>query len=183
MISSMHNDFEGGEQHNKGMAFLLWLPCLFFVCGIHRFYLGRPLSGLLYLFTLGLGGVGQIVDLLLLPGMVEEANAKQAAFQALAEKRMLRAAAAHGLLALPAAPASVLVEADSPEKFRVKLVRAAGQYGGKLSVTQGVMATGKTFGEVEQALDDMVRSGYVDVTNDDHTGVVVYNFGQLQANS
>jgi len=181
----MQNDLEGGQPHSKGMAFLLWLPCLFFVCGIHRFYLGRPLSGLLYLFTLGLGGVGQLVDLLLLPGMVEEANTKQAAFQALAEKRALRAAAAHAQLALPPASAAVgaLVEVDTPEKFRVKLVHAASQYGGKLSVTQGVLATGKTFEEVEQALDAMVKSGYVDVTNDDNTGVVVYNFGQLQAHS
>ena len=57
------------------------------------------------------------------------------------------------------------------------------QKNGKLSVTQGVMATGKTFEEVEHALDEMVRSGYVDVTNDENTGIVVYNFGQLQADS
>ena len=63
----------------------------------------------------------------------------------------------------------------------IKLVQAAAQYGGKLSVTQGVMATGKSFEEVERALDEMVKSGYVDVTNDENTGVVVYNFGQLEA--
>lgn len=180
MLSSMQNDLEGGQQHSKGMAFLLWLPCLFFVCGIHRFYLGRPLSGLLYLLTFGLFGVGQLVDLLLLPGLVEEANTRHAALQALEEKRALRAAGMRPHLALPP---GVMPEADTPEKFRVKLVQAAAQYGGKLSVTQGVMATGKTFEEVERALDDMVKSGYVDVTNDDSTGVVVYNFGQLQPSS
>jgi TM2 domain-containing membrane protein YozV len=180
MIPPMQNDIEGGQQHSKGMAFLLWLPCLFFVCGIHRFYLGKPLSGLVYLLTFGLFGVGQLVDLLLLPGLVDEANTKNAALQALAEKRALRAGAP---LALPPGPGMVLEQPDSPEKFRVKLVQAAAQYGGKLSVTQGVMATGKSFEEVEHTLDSMVRSGYVDVTNDDATGVVVYNFGQLQAGS
>jgi TM2 domain-containing membrane protein YozV len=179
----MHNDLEGGQPHSKGMAFLLWLTWLFGVCGLHRFYLGRPLSGFLYLCTFGFLGIGQVVDLFLMQGMVEEANTKHQALQALAEKRALRALGYRSHLALLSAPAAALVEADSPEKFRVKLVQAAARYNGKLSVTQGVMATGKTFEEVEQALDEMVRSGYVDVTNDENTGVVVYNFGQLQANS
>jgi TM2 domain-containing membrane protein YozV len=179
MIRPMQNDLEAGQQHSKGLSFLLWLSCLFGICGIQRFYLGRPVSGVLYLFTFGLLGIGQLVDLFLLPGMVDEANTKHAAFQALAEKKALKAAGVHPQLALP--PAGGLIEVDTPEKFRVKLVQAAAQYGGKLSVTQGVMATGKTFEEVETALDGMVRSGYVDVTNDDNTGVVVYNFGQLQA--
>lgn len=180
MLSPMQNDLESGQSHSKGMSFLLWLACLFGVCGIHRFYLGRPGSGILYLLTFGLFGVGQLVDLFLLPGMVDEANTKTAAFQALAEKRML-SGFQPAPLALP--PMRGLVEADSPEKLRIKLVQAAAQYGGKLSVTQGVMATGKSFEDIERALDDMVRSGYVDVTNDENTGVVVYNFGQLQADS
>jgi TM2 domain-containing membrane protein YozV len=164
------------------MSFLLWLACLFGVCGIHRFYLGKPGSGILYLLTFGLFGVGQLVDLFLLPGMVDEANTRTAAFQALQEKRML------GGFQVPAAPLALppargLVEVDSPEKLRIKLVQAAAQYGGKLSVTQGVLATGKSFEDIERALDEMVKSGYVDVTNDENTGVVVYNFGQLQTNS
>lgn len=181
MLSLMQNDFENGQSHSKGMSFLLWMACLFGVCGIHRFYLGKPGSGVLYLLTFGLFGLGQVVDLFLLPGMVEEANVKNAALQALAEKRMLGAGYHPHPLALP--PARGLVEVDSPEKMRIKLVQAAAQYGGKLSVTQGVMATGRSFEDIERALDDMVKSGYVDVTNDEITGVVVYNFGQLQANS
>jgi TM2 domain-containing membrane protein YozV len=180
MLSLMQNDFDSGQSHSKGLSFLLWLSCLFGICGIHRFYLGRPGSGILYLLTFGLFGVGQLVDLFLLPGMVDEANTKTAALQALHEKRMLG-----GFQPIPLAlpPMRGLVEVDSPEKLRIKLVQAAAQYGGKLSVTQGVMATGKSFEDIERALDDMVKSGYVDVTNDENTGVVVYNFGQLQADS
>jgi TM2 domain-containing membrane protein YozV len=59
---------------SSGWAYLLWLPCLVGVCGIHRFYLGRPGTGLLWLFTFGLLGIGQLVDLFLIPGMVEEEN-------------------------------------------------------------------------------------------------------------
>lgn len=37
--------------------------------GAHRFYFGRPISGTIWFFTLGLLFVGWIVDLFLIPGM------------------------------------------------------------------------------------------------------------------
>ncbi len=57
-----------------GIAYLLWLLSFLGFCGIHRFYLGRPLTGLLWFFTGGLCFVGQVIDLFLIPGMVEQAN-------------------------------------------------------------------------------------------------------------
>lgn len=59
---------------SPGMAYLLWVLGLFGFCGIHRFYLGKPLTGLLWFFTAGLLFVGQFIDLFLIPGMVEKAN-------------------------------------------------------------------------------------------------------------
>jgi TM2 domain-containing membrane protein YozV len=44
------------------------------LCGIHRVYNRKPVSGLLWLLTFGLCGIGQLVDLLLIPSMVEAAN-------------------------------------------------------------------------------------------------------------
>ncbi|MBP3957763.1 TM2 domain-containing protein [Gemmata sp. G18] len=61
---------------SAGVAYLLWFGCLFGLCGIHRFYAGKPLTGLLWLFTLGLLGVGQLIDLLLIPSMIANANAQ-----------------------------------------------------------------------------------------------------------
>lgn len=148
------------REHSAGVAFLLWLACLFGLCGIHRFYLGKPVTGFLYLITFGFLGIGQIIDLARLDGMVEDSNL------ALEERR-------RGLLG----PGVSM--RDPAEELRLQLVRAAATRGGKLSVTQGVMATGKAFREVEAALDDMVRSGYVDVDNEPDTGVVVYRFGEL----
>jgi TM2 domain-containing membrane protein YozV len=58
------------------MAYLLWLAGLLGFCGIHRFYVGKPLTALLWLFTGGLLFVGQIIDLFLIPGMVDRANRK-----------------------------------------------------------------------------------------------------------
>ena len=49
---------------SKWVAFFL---CLFFgVLGIHNFYEGRVLLGIVYLLTLGLCGIGVIIDLIIL---------------------------------------------------------------------------------------------------------------------
>ncbi|MBR5478933.1 MAG: TM2 domain-containing protein [Clostridia bacterium] len=49
---------------NKWTAFFL---CLFLGCvGAHKFYEGRTLMGILYLFTGGLFGIGIIYDLVVL---------------------------------------------------------------------------------------------------------------------
>lgn len=42
--------------------------------GGHRFYFGKPKSGTLYFFTLGLLGVGWLVDFFLIPSMDREAD-------------------------------------------------------------------------------------------------------------
>jgi TM2 domain-containing membrane protein YozV len=57
--------------HTPLIGYLLWL---FGFTGAHRFYYGRPISGTIYFFTLGLLFVGWLVDLLLIPGMDKEAD-------------------------------------------------------------------------------------------------------------
>lgn len=58
-----------------GMAYLLWLPPMGLL-GIHRFYCGCVGTGLIWLLTGGVLGIGWLVDAVLLPGIVREANAK-----------------------------------------------------------------------------------------------------------
>jgi TM2 domain-containing membrane protein YozV len=48
--------------------------------GIHRFYLNRPISGIIWLLTGGLFGIGWLIDLCLIPGMVEEENIRYQQF-------------------------------------------------------------------------------------------------------
>ena len=69
---------------------------------------------------------------------------------------------------------------QQPQDLSTQLLSEAKQRGGRLSVTQGVMATeGKTFEDVEECLQGMLASGYVDVSNDPDSGVVVYVFGEM----
>lgn len=57
-----------------GTSFWLWLLCIFGFCGVHRFYLGFVWTGLLWLFTFGLLGIGQLIDLFRLRNLVLMSN-------------------------------------------------------------------------------------------------------------
>lgn len=48
----------------RTVALILWL--LLGILGVHRFYVGKVWTGLLWLFTGGLFGIGLIVDLVLI---------------------------------------------------------------------------------------------------------------------
>jgi TM2 domain-containing membrane protein YozV len=59
------------DTHSKTVGYLLWI---FGFMGAHRFYYGKPVSGTIWFFTLGLLGIGWIVDLFLIPSMDREAD-------------------------------------------------------------------------------------------------------------
>lgn len=59
---------------SKKIAYLLWFFGVFGILGLHRFYLGKAGTGIAWLFTGGLFGMGALYDLFALPGMVEEEN-------------------------------------------------------------------------------------------------------------
>ena len=59
------------------ISYLLWFFGGLGVLGLHRFYLGRWITGLLWLFTGGLFLIGAIVDLFLIPSMVQVENLSQ----------------------------------------------------------------------------------------------------------
>ena len=59
---------------STGTSYLLWLLCLIGFFGIHRLYNGRIITGVIWLLTGGLLLIGQIIDLFLVPGMVDDAN-------------------------------------------------------------------------------------------------------------
>lgn len=68
MADSMIND---NQTHSMPIGYILWL---FGFTGSHRFYFGRPISGTIYFFTLGLLFIGWIIDLFLIPAMDREAD-------------------------------------------------------------------------------------------------------------
>jgi TM2 domain-containing membrane protein YozV len=59
------------DTHSLAVGYLLWL---FGFTGAHRFYFGKPVSGTIWFFTLGLLGVGWVIDLFLMPGLERSAE-------------------------------------------------------------------------------------------------------------
>ena len=59
------------KTHSKVIGYLLWI---FGFTGSHRFYYGRPVTGTIWFFTLGLLGIGWLIDLFLIPGMDRDAD-------------------------------------------------------------------------------------------------------------
>jgi len=138
------------------VAYILWF--FWGMLGFHRFYLGKPRTGFLFIVTGGLLGLGWLYDLVTLPRQVAAMQQRHADVSGWE----------------PAAGAGY-----SPEGMRQALLRAAARHGGYLTVTQGVLETGRPFPEVAEALSKMGASGYVDVRNHPQDGVVQYVFPEL----
>jgi len=64
------------DSHNLAIGYVLWI---FGFTGSHRFYYGKPITGTIYFFTLGLCGIGWLVDLFLIPGMERKAERRYVA--------------------------------------------------------------------------------------------------------
>lgn len=59
------------DTHSKTIGYILWI---FGFTGSHRFYFGKPVTGTIWFFTLGLLGIGWLIDVFLIPSMDQEAD-------------------------------------------------------------------------------------------------------------
>ena len=62
---------QASDTHSKTVGYILWL---FGFTGAHRFYYGKPVTGTIWFFTLGLLGIGWLIDLFLIPAMDRQAD-------------------------------------------------------------------------------------------------------------
>ena len=142
---------------STGITYLLWSLCFFGFAGIHRFYLGKPVSGIIWFLTWGLFGIGQIVDLLLIPGMVEEKNFKLRA-------RLSRAQYSE----LPSAVTTVLPQSDTHLVLKLLSERP------EATLADCVLATGQDTSKVKVLLEQMQRDELIEVGNRERDGAIVY---------
>lgn len=165
------------NQVNSGTAYLLWCLWLFGLGGIQRLYTGSVGIGLIYLFTWGLFGVGQVLDLALIPGMVEKRNVYLRGLQG-----------NKGFNVTPQVTLNItdieqlkhLKEAQLTSEAAIspmqKLLRAAKEHGGQLSIAQAALYTELEPAQLRELLQEALRAGYAEVNNDPKTGAVRYHF-------
>jgi TM2 domain-containing membrane protein YozV len=59
------------DTHSIAVGYLAWV---FGFLGLHRFYYGKPVTGTIWFFTLGLLGIGWMIDAFLIPSMDAKAD-------------------------------------------------------------------------------------------------------------
>ncbi len=142
---------------NTGMAYILWSLYFLGFAGIHRFYLGKPLSGIIWFLTWGLFGIGQFVDLLLIPGMVEEKNC-QLRGKLIGEQYSHLLSSATPLMT------------QSPTYLILKLLSERRE----ATLADCVLATGQETEKVKVLLEQMQRDELIEVGNRESDGAIIY---------
>lgn len=145
------------------IAYLLWLVSGFGALGFQRFYLNKFGTGILFLLTGGLVGLGGLYDLFTLPAQVREANLRLRYHDALRREM-------HSLSASPA-PA----KRESIEKV---ILRTAKKHGGRATPAAVALEGDVSIEEAKRDLEKLVTKGYAEmkVTKD---GTIVYLFPDL----
>ena len=160
---------------STGTAYLLAIVGLLSpIAGIHRFYLGRTGTGLLYLFTWGFFGIGTVLDLINMHRLVDDENRRQ-----LFPGPPIHYLSAGGALApraLPALPAPK--EVLTTEQ---KVLRVARDHGGAVTVAMISVETGLTLREAKKELERLRKEEFctVDVSSE---GAKLYVFEGLKSN-
>jgi hypothetical protein len=142
----------------------LWFLSGFGVLGFHRFYLGKPLTGVLWAFTGGFFVLGAIYDFFTLPQQVKEANIRDRYRESLYHERKTIYDPS------PDAP-----RRKSRETLEQVILRTAKKNNGKTTPSEVALEGNISLEEAKQNLEKLAQAGYADmkVTK---TGVIVYVF-------
>jgi TM2 domain-containing membrane protein YozV len=155
---------------STGLAYLLWCTGFFGACGVHRFYAGKYGTGLLWLLTGGLLGIGQFCDLFFIPGMVEKKNLKYQLSQGgVPQQRFTEE------FVIKDRPKNQFVQKiPAKQSDTYTLLRLAKNHPNGVTLADCVIATEKPVAEVKKLLNELYHDGLLNIDNDFETGAVVY---------
>ena len=151
-------------KYNVGLAYLLWLLGGCGILGLHRFYLGKTGTGVLWLCSGGLCGIGAFVDLITLRKQVDDANLKE----------NVRLMAESGIRAIPGAPTA----APRPESVEKAILRVARKNRGLVSPGEVALESDFTIDEARKALEAMATKGLAEMRIR-QSGLIVFVFPEF----
>jgi TM2 domain-containing membrane protein YozV/predicted transcriptional regulator len=154
--------------YSTGLAYLLWLISGFGVLGFHRFYLGKVGTGLLYIITGGLFGIGSLYDLITLPLQVREANLQLGYRNALLQHYQHQAAPGNQ-------PAREVGQKERKrETLEQVILRTAKHNDGICTPSEVALESGRNIDEAKTALDTLAEKGYTEVRVRKNGGIVYF---------
>ena len=147
------------------IAYLLWFLSFFGVLGLHRLYLGKIPSAILWMFTGGLFGIGTFYDFFTLPGQVREANLRNALFNQVYNAPQSWRNVNDGQ--------ARIVKEGPKESLERTILKLAKENKGILTVSEVALSANITIDEAKKYLEIMVSKGIAELRVR-KTGALVY---------
>jgi hypothetical protein len=160
--------------YSTGIAYLLWLLGGFGALGLHRFYLGKIPTGILWACTGGLGMVGAIYDFFTLSRQVQEANIRNAILGSSSVHHYH-----HGERHVDDGVTIPTNKKETPERA---ILRVAKANQGIISPSDVALAGNMTLDEAKKNLDAMVTNGYAEMRVR-KSGTIVYTLPEMMDTS
>ena len=157
--------WEKSVRYSLTTAYFLWLISGFGALGFHRFYLGKTGTGLLWMFSGGLGGLGCLYDLITLPRQVREANLAYAAREAIGYENYSQGS---GFIPNMRQP-------ETPERVILRLAKANN---GMVTAGEVAIEANIAIEEAQRQLDNLAKKGIAQVRVRS-SGVLVYFFPEF----
>jgi TM2 domain-containing membrane protein YozV len=141
------------------IAYVLWLVGGFGALGLHRFYMKKIPTGVLWILTGGLAFLGSVYDFLTMTRQIEDANRRA------------------GYLVDPVRSVEVTVKREK-EPLERSILRFAAQNRGRVTAAQVAASSDWTIEQAQKHLDTLVRQNVCEMRVL-KAGTVVYHFTEF----